>query len=195
VYGLSRWFRDRANGHNNTTNGGGVGAGLILPLVANKVEFQASGLWGDGVGRYGSTQLPDVTILSDGSLAKVHSKQYLLGLSYKPVSTLTLYGYYGEEQADAKFDSAGYGYGSPLNDNSGCLIEGSAASTCVAHTHSVKQAAVGLWWKYYQGTLGNLQFGLQGSHTKREALEGVGGAPTTSMNVAMISFRYYPYQK
>lgn len=202
AYGMQRSFRDRASGHNNTTSATSVGGGLILPLVKNVLEFQASGLVGDGIGRYGSTQLPDVTILSDGSLAKVHERHYLLGLTLKPTSTLTFYGYYGEERADSKFDSAvvggstlGYGYGSALYNNSGCLTEGSAAATCVANTHSVTQYSAGLWWKYYQGTLGNMQFGLQGSHTKRETFAGVGGAPGTDMNVAMISFRYYPYQK
>lgn len=203
LYGLERSFRDRAAGHNNTATSTAVGGGLILPLVANVLEFQASALVGDGIGRYGSTQLPDITILSDGSLAKVHERHYLAGLSLKPISILTFYGYYGEERADAKYNSAlsstgtalGYGYGSPLYNNSGCLVEGNAAASCVANTRSIKQAAVGLWWKYYQGTLGNLQFGLQGSHTKRETFAGVGGSPDTSLNVAMISFRYYPYQK
>ena len=53
IYGLGRAFRDRAAQENHTMYGGGVGAGMILPL-ARQLDFQLSGLAGRGIGRYGS---------------------------------------------------------------------------------------------------------------------------------------------
>lgn len=155
---------------------------------------------GRGVGRYGSAQLPDVAIKPNGELEPVSAYQALLGAIYRPTSDWTLYAYAGIEDADSRHYTAtvngttlGYGYGSPLYDNSGCEIEGSMV--CAANTSRVEQATLGAWWKYYQGTLGNLQFGIMGSYTKRTAFDGVGGDPSTDMTIGMLSFRYYPYQR
>jgi hypothetical protein len=200
VFGLGRWFRDRAAGVNDTITGGGGGAGMILPVVQDVLDFQASFLAGSGIGRYGSAQLPDVTLRPDGKFATVKEFDALVGFNYRPTTTWTVYGYIGEEHADSAAYSAvvgantlGYGYGSPLYDNSGCETLGS--TKCAANTKAVQQATLGAWWKYYQGALGNLQFGLQGSYTKRQIFAGLGGNPDTNMTVGMLSFRYYPYQK
>jgi hypothetical protein len=53
----------------------------------------------------------------------------------------------------------------------------------------------GFWWKYYQGRIDNLQFGVQGEYLQRDAFTGVGGAPEANIFVGMASFRFYPYQK
>ena len=199
LYYLAREFRDRVSGSNHTESGGGFGAGMILPF-SKKFDFQISGLVGDGVGRYGSTQLPDVTVKPDGTLSAVSSTHVLVGINWRPTSKWTLYSYYGQEKADAEAFTAvsggatlGYGYGSPLYDNSGCLTEGSAV--CAANTRQIEQATIGAWLKYYQGALGNLQFGFQLSHTKRDIFAGVGGDPNTDINIGFISFRFYPYQR
>src|SRR5262249_3842857 len=163
-------------------------------------EVQLSGLFGNGIGRYGSAQLPDAAVRPDGKLSAVTAYQALLGLIYKPTSAWTLYGYAGIEHADDEHFTAvvngttlAYGYGSPLYNNSGCGIEGS--TLCAANTERVEQATIGAWWKYYQGSLGNMQVGLQGSYTKRKAFTGIGGDPDTDMAIGMLSFRYYPYQR
>ncbi|HEY6642677.1 hypothetical protein [Povalibacter sp.] len=198
-YGLGRAFRARAGSDNKTTYGGGVGLGMILPL-GSQVDFQLSGLAGRGIGRYGSAQLPDVTVKPDGELSRVSAYQALVGLIYRPASDWTVYAYAGIEDADAEDFTAvvngntlGFGYGSPLYDNSGCLIEGSSA--CAANTSRIEHGALGMWWKYYQGALGNMQVGLQGSYTRRNIFEGIGGDPDTNITMGMLSFRYYPYQK
>lgn len=198
-YGLGRAFRSRAGFENKNSYGGGVGLGVILPL-SSKFDLQFSGLVGKGIGRYGSAQLPDVAIKPDGELEPVSAYQALLGAIYRPTDAWTIYGYAGIEDADSRNYTAtvngatlGFGYGSPLYNNSGCEIEGSPL--CAANTSRIEQGAIGAWWKYYQGALGNLQFGIQGSYTKRRAFEGIGGDPTTEMAVGMLSFRYYPYQR
>jgi len=201
LYGLGRAFRSRHGHENDTIYGGGVGAGMILPL-GSQFDLQLSGLFGNGIGRYGSAQLPDVTLRPDGKFSAVTAYQALLGLAYRPTDRWNIYAYAGIEHADTEHFNAvvggvttPFGYGNPLYNNSGCGIEGNPAATCAANTERVEQAALGAWWKYYQGALGNFQVGLQGSYTNRKAFTGIGGDPDTNMIVGMLSFRFYPYQK
>lgn len=206
LYGMGRGFRDRYEptagsvaGTNNTSYGGGIGAGMILPSASAPLYFQASGLLGDGIGRYGSGQLPDATVRPDGTVAALQEREVLVGLVGKPIPTLQIYAYGGLEQAarDAFVSAKGtlYGYGNPGYNNSGCDLETGSSSTCVANTETLKQLVLGEWWKAYQGAIGNFQIGLQYSYTDRLAFSGKGGAPSTSINMGFISFRYYPYQR
>jgi hypothetical protein len=206
LYGLARGFRDRspgtASGTNNTTWGGSIGAGLVLPiaLAGQNLQFQASALAGSGNGRYGSAQLPDATLRPDGTVAAIREWQALAGIVYKPVPALTLYVYGGEEAASrtAYTDAAGtagIGYGSPLYNNSGCYSLTGTAGTCIANTRAVQQISVGEWWKVYQGEIGNFQVGLEYSYLDRKTFSGVGGDPSTNISMGFVSFRYYPYQK
>lgn len=203
IYGMARGFRDRfpntAAGRNFTTWGEAGGAGVELPLGA-PVTFQISALAGDGIGRYGSSQMPDVTVKPDGSFATIPEVQALAGFVVKPNSLWTVYLYGGLEQAQRTAytntaGTTGYGYGSALYNNSGCDLTSGTASTCVANTRQIQQISGGFWWKYYQGPIGNLQLGLQGSYTKRNTFSGVGGDPSTDISMVFISFRYYPYQR
>ncbi len=205
VFGMARGFRDRYEptagsvaGTNNATWGESGGAGMILPLT-KALSFQVSALTGDGIGRYGSAQLPDATVRPDGTVAAIDETDVLAGFTLKPVDALTLYLYGGSEQAQkASYTSTSgtlYGYGNPGYNNSGCDKLTGTAATCVANTRQVEQLILGDWWKVYQGAIGNVQIGLQYSYTDRKAFQGVGGAPSTSINMGFISFRYYPYQR
>lgn len=205
IFGMERGFRDRYEptagsvaGSNNTTWGGSGGVGMILPLTS-QLSFQASGLYGNGIGRYGSGGLPDVTLNPNGTVAAIRETDVLLGFTYKPTKRLTMYMYGGSESAArTSFTGANnalFGYGNPGYNNSGCYLLTGSASTCVANTHQLKQLIVGEWWKAYQGPMGNFQVGLQYTYTDRVAFEGVGGAPSTNMNMVFTSFRYYPYQR
>jgi len=205
IFGMERGFRDRYEptahsvaGTNNTTWGGSGGVGMILPLTS-KLSFQASGLTGKGIGRYGSGQLPDVTVTSTGGIEAIRETDVLLGLTFKPNSRLTTYLYGGTEQASrtASTGATGalFGYGNPGYNNSGCNQLTGTAATCVANTQKLKQVIIGDWWKAYQGPMGNFQVGLQYTYTDRIAFQGVGGAPSTNLSMAFVSFRYYPYQR
>ena len=204
VYMLARGFRDRspgtAAGTNNTAWGVSGGGGLILPLAGPALEFQLSGLAGSGNGRYGSAQLPDATIKPDGTVATIDEVQLLGGLLFKPTPLSTYYLYYGFEQASKTAyanaaGTVGYGYGSELYNNSGCDLLTGSAGTCIANTKTLDQLAIGSWWKVYQGDIGNFQIGLQYSYTKRKTFAGVGGDPSTDINMGFVSFRFYPYQR
>jgi hypothetical protein len=205
LYGMARGFRDRYEpttgsvaGSNNTSWGGGIGGGLIIPMASSPFYFQASGLVGNGVGRYGSAQLPDATIRPDGTVATIPVAQVLLGVVAKATPTLQLYLYVGDEQARrTAFDNAAgkhFGYGNLGYNNSGCDSLTGTAATCSANSQSLRQITVGDWWKAYQGSIGYFNIGLQYSYTRRQAFTGVGGDPSTSINMGFISFRYYPYQ-
>lgn len=195
IYGLSRWFRSSVDRRSDIASGGGVGAGMILPLVAKTLSFQASGLIGKGIGRYGSAQLPDVTLQPTGSLTPIREYDLLLGLIYTPNRLVTVYGYAGREKESATYYTVGtatYGYGAPQFDNSGC---NTGNGLCLGNTSSVDEVTGGFWWKFYQSKLGNLQFGMQAEYFERKAFRGIGGAPSANMFVGLASFRYYPYQR
>jgi hypothetical protein len=194
VYGLGRFFSDRRFGGNSTVFGGGAGAGAILPLIDKKLEFQISGLAGEGIGRYGSSQLPDVTVKPDGTLSPVREVDVLAGFIAHPGPEWDAYLYSGTERAQRNsFVSSGlgFGYGSSLYNNSGCLLEGSAK--CVANTSSITQVTAGTWWKFYHGDYGVMKAGIQNSYTWRNIFSGVGGGPQTNDDITMLSFRYYPF--
>jgi len=206
LFATERFFRARdiitGQQTNAKTNATGFGGNLIIPVVPKMVDFQASFIGGRGVGRYGSAQLPDATVNADSSrgLDPLRGFSALGGLVVKPAPAWTFYTYVGEEQVSKKSYNAlvagkltAFGYGNPLYDNSGCGTEG--ATACAANTSRIVSVAAGGWWKFYSGWLGNAQVGLSDTWVKREIFSGVGGDPSTNINIFLVSFRYYPFQK
>ena len=194
LYGIGRLFRSRAALANHTIWGGGGGAGAILQLVAKQLDLQADFLYGDGIGRYASSQLPDIAIRPNGILAPVPELQALVGLVGHPTDALDLYVYSGLEQAwQTSFTANGtlpFGYGNPLYNNSGCLHEGS--TVCAQNTSRVWQVSGGAWYSLYKGSYGTLRIGAQGSYTRRDIFKGIGGSPSTDEGMFFTSLRYYP---
>ncbi len=190
---------------NRITHGYGIGGSVLLPLMPKLLDFQASFLDGTGIGRYGSAGEPDVTVNpTNGSLAPLHGYHALAGLILRaPAPAWTMFAYAGIEHVSARaYDittgtttpvTAGYGYGDELFSNVGCETEGSSA--CAANTSSIKSGTLGGWYRFYEGQLGNMQIGATDTYIRRDIFAGVGGAPQTNINIAMVSFRYYPYQK
>ena len=154
-------------------------------------------MYGSGIGRYGSGQLPDVTIAADGSLAPITALHVFGGVVVHPREGLDVYGYGGIEQAHARFFD-NLGYGNPAFDNSGCTITTASSfssgttPTCVADNRRLAELTVGFWQDLYKGHLGRITFGAQYAFIRREAFEGIGGAPATDNNVFYTSLRYYP---
>ena len=205
LFGIERFFRARnitAGAQNNVKSSGtGYGANVLLPVVPKYVDFQAGILAGTGIGRYGSSQLPDATVNpATLGLQAIRGYQALVGFTVRPAPAWTLYAFLGKEQVDSQAyivtagaNTYGYGYGNALFVNTGCETEG--VGTCAANTSNIASGTVGGWWKAYQGTLGNLQIGVTDTYIKRHIFAGVGGDPTTNINIADVSFRYFPYQK
>lgn len=224
VFGLVSSFRDRvfptgAAPYNDKTAGGGGGANAWLPFDHGHINLGLHALIGDGVGRYGTTQLaPDVTVRPDGTLALVRSYQGLGTLAFH-YSKWDVYFNAGEEYAGrTQFLSSpaslvpDEGYGAIGFDNSGCWTEAAPGSggyapgslkPCTGNTKDIIEGTAGLWYSFYSGPYGTLKLGLQYSHEALNTWTGVGAtgvctsaahpgcAPSTNENMFFTSVRYY----
>lgn len=189
--GLGRAFTDRIGKKSKTVYAGGVGVGVVANIVPGLLDLQASALTGNGIGRYGTSLLPDVTFDPAGGIKPLAETDFLAGILVHPSKSLDIYSYFGEENEERLYFPAGYGIGSPSLDVSGCFVEGRA---CPAVTRLVKQATIGFWRKFYEGPYGRVQLGVQYSFTARKAFEGLQGlTPTASDSMLFTSLRYYPF--
>ncbi|HTS53284.1 MAG TPA: SHOCT domain-containing protein, partial [Burkholderiales bacterium] len=135
LYAVGRAFSDNIAGSNSTSLGGGIGGSMILPLAGKKLDFQASFLWGEGIGRYGSAQLPDVTIKPNGQLQPVPGLDWLLGLVAHPNQSWDLYLYGGQERVSQASYGPNFGYGNPAVDTKDCfMVPGVVYTSCKADT-------------------------------------------------------------
>jgi hypothetical protein len=88
-----------AGAFGDTRVGGGLGASLRVPLLNKKLDFAFKAVAGDGIGRYGSAQLADVTFRPDGTQALIRTTHGLAELEYHPNAKLDVYAYFGGEYA------------------------------------------------------------------------------------------------
>lgn len=207
AYGVGRLFHDRVSttgaGRNNTVAAGGVGAGLILPVIPKMLDFQLSGLAGYGIGSYGSGQLPDAVISPSGSPSPIPEYEILAGVIAHPIPTLDIYAYGGREEETKDASNIGgraFGYGNSGFAEGGCVTELSPAASCVGNTSALTQGTVGAWYRFLQGGFGTLQAGAQYSYTRRDIFTGAGLTagktitPSTAENIVLVSLRYLPFQ-
>jgi hypothetical protein len=82
---------------NDTRNGGGFGANIRVPVVAKKLDFAVQGAAGDGIGRYGSAQIADLTLRPDGTQALIRTAHALGELELHATPKLDIYAYFGGE--------------------------------------------------------------------------------------------------
>ncbi len=199
------------SGRNRTVLAGGVGAGLLLPIVGPKLIFQASGLVGQGIGRYASGQLPDATINQNGTPIPIPEVEAMAGLIAHPTSAIDLFAYVGTEQeAKRSFNERigaaryAFGYGNGAFIDTGCETEGSAAS-CSGQTRGLVEGVIGGWWRFLHGPYGTMEVGPSWEYIRRTAFQGTSVAtvakttvdtnvtPKTDENVVLFSFRYLPF--
>jgi hypothetical protein len=206
VSGLYRSFTDRvyngATWSNVTTSGGGVGAGFTAQIWPKVIDFQISGMYGQGIGRYGTSQLPDTYVSPNGSLQGIKETILLAGLIVHPQPNLDVFGYAGGETEYANptlTNTAGHGgFANVLNtsqvNSQGCFSITSTAS-CTEPTRYIEQGTVGFWDRVYQGGFGRLQVGATYSYTERAGFNDAlnHGAPKGNENIFMTSIRYYPF--
>jgi hypothetical protein len=109
------------------------------------------------------------------------------------------------------------GYGAPTNIEFGCTTEVVPASSgngggdvpgsvlgCTADNRNIQEGTLGEWYRFYKGSKGSLQMGLQYSYAVRRTWQGVGlaanpvtgapaitGSPKAIDNMWFTSFRYY----
>jgi hypothetical protein len=84
---------------NDTNVGGGLGASVRWPLFNKKLDFGVKAVAGDGIGRYGSAQLSDMTFRPNGTEALIRTSHGLGILDFHPNPKLDIYLYYGAEYA------------------------------------------------------------------------------------------------
>jgi len=149
VFGVFSNFRDRifplgaastpsaAGAFNNSEIGGGAGANVRVSLLNKHLDAGLHFLGGDGIGRYGSAGLADVTVRPDGVLVPIRSYQ-ILGTLEAHARKLDVYVNVGAEYAGrtAFLNSSGkgVGYGSTLFNDSGCSVETPPTATTVTVT-------------------------------------------------------------
>ena len=197
VYDLIRVFKSSliANGAatNDSVAANAVGGGMILPIMSDKLKLQVSGIYGKGIGRYGSGQLADATLDATGKLVPVTEGQLLTGLIFDPTKEWNFYGYYGIEEAQREpMGVAGRGYGSLQNNTSiGAPTGPGVPAAFQGQLQRVDQVTAGLWWKFFQGSFGRMQAGLQYSYTENKYFSGTVGAPKGTDQMVFTSLRYY----
>jgi hypothetical protein len=216
IFGVGSVFRERiypnANNpvpsasaaFNKNVLGGGYGANARWMLAQKKFEIGLHYLGGNGVGRYGDTTLPDVTVYGNGYEHLIRSYQTLASLEYHlPKWDWYFYGggEYAGRQSNVYTNGKPVGYGSPLFDNSGCGTETlptaatgygpGGLSKCTGNTRAILEGTAGFWYKPYNGPKGRLQMGVQYSYLTRNAWSGLGGSPEAIENLILTSFRYY----
>jgi len=94
-----------AGASNDSRTGGGFG--VSGHVTVKKLDVALKAVYGDGIGRYGDSQLPDATARPDGSLALIHNAQWLGRLEWHVTPKFDLYGYVGGEY-DARAAYVGY---------------------------------------------------------------------------------------
>ena len=190
----------------SSDNGGGFGANVRWSFANKRLDIGAHALGGRGVGRYGTSGLPDASMHANGTFDLVRAYQGLATIEWHgPKLDIYLNG--GIEYAGRAWDfdpiSKKYvGYGSPTFRNDGCFIEtlpGSAGfapgglANCTADTRSLIEGTIGFWYRVYQGPKGRMQWGPQYSYINRDTWHGINfnTEPHGLDSMIFTSFRYY----
>lgn len=217
VGGILRLFRDRyypgipyattasaaapvASVASKGTNDTVVGGGFFVNGRVHATKYADIGLHilqGAGTGRYGTSNLGDVTVKPNGTLEPLRNSQGLFSLETHPSKKLDVYGYAGGEYlqrtvytaftAAAPTTPVFVGY-APISGekDTGCFTEISPALTaanngyqpgvgsCSGHTRAVIEGSAGFTYRFYNSpTKGRLQYSMVYSYLTREAWEGL----------------------
>jgi hypothetical protein len=224
LFGVGRFFRDRvfpnaptsaAGAYNDTTLAGGIGGGFRGPLANKKVTIGLKGLWGRGVGRYGSSTIADITLKPDGQISPLRAFSAISTLEINPTPRLNVYMNYGGDYVYRDYFGK-EGYGSPQTNMSGCSVEPlpgtggagayggggtgfnpSTPSNCGNQNKDVQEVSAGYWYNFYSGPKGRLRQGIQYGRFERDLWSGAGGATNPGGgangvdNMFWTSLRYY----
>jgi len=234
VSGVSRFFRDRvypavastatgvaattsATPYNNTAVGGGVEAGIRVS-PSKFLDVAATGMYGSGIGRYGSAQLTDVITHPNATLEPIKSGHGLFSIETHPSKKLDVYAYYGGEYAQRTVYATGVaatpftGYGSINTVDTGCNTEviptgaftaTPTAANCSSPTRYIQEGMFGFTYKLINSPkYGRLQYQATYSYLQRQSWTGVTagtygtttatfGAPKAENNMIHVGMRYY----
>ena len=188
--------------------------------MGHKLDVGIHVLGGDGIGRYGSAGLPDITTRPDGTLALIRNYQALGTVEFHATPQLDIYAYVGGEYAGrTTFNAGKEGYGNFARRDDGCAVQSlpvaapaaainttavlgsngfipDALSNCDGDTRSIFEGSIGFWYRAYDGPKGRFQWGPQYSYVSRNTWSGVnatggGVGPHGIDNMVFTSLRYY----
>jgi hypothetical protein len=240
VGGIARFFRDRvypltpsttttvggvttttylAPGFNDTKFGGGAFGSARV--TSKYVDVAAQGMFGDGTGRYGSSQLADLTVHPSGTLEPVRNYHGMFSLETHPSKKLDVYAYYGAEYAQRTLyrNAAGglVGYGPITANDTGCktftatnvalgaggVLGSPTAANCQSPTRLIEEGTIGFTYRFVSSPkYGRLQYQAVYSYLGRTSWAGVTsgtfgsptatyGAPHATNNMIFTGMRYY----
>ena len=227
VFGIISNFRDRVYPNAGASSvaavgafsavrtGGGIGANARWSFFQKHLDFGLHALGGPGVGRYGTSQLAEVTLRPNGTLALIRSYQALETLEYHSTHW-DVYSNVGTEYAGRDVFLNGttqVGYGRTSVTNPNCLVEFTPATTVPTGSttgfapasngcndpRDLIEGTFGFWYKVYNGPKGRIQFGPQYSYVTKNTWHGAANpapfhassGPHTEENMFFTSFRYY----
>lgn len=219
LFGISRSFYNRiypnatattpssVGAYNDTVTTGGGGAGFRVPFASKKISLGLKGLYGEGVGRYGSSTIADITFRKDGTIAPLHTWSALSTVELFPSDRWYIYLNYGGDYVGRDLQDGGTdGYGLYTTSMSGCNTEpvpggdysaSGSISGCSGNTKDVQEFTAGYWYNFYKGPKGTFRYGLQYSWFDRNLWSGTGGALNPDGgafgkdNMVFTSIRYY----
>ncbi len=235
VGGLARFFRDRiypaagstgtgvaaitgATPFNNTVFGGGGFASARV--TSHYLDVALAGMVGDGTGRYGAAQLPDVTVHPNGTLEPIRNAHGLFSVESHPTKRLDIYAYYGGEYAQRTVYRTGVaatpltGYGTINTGDTGCNTEVAVttgtgvtgtptAANCAAATRFIQEGMAGFTFKIINSPkIGQLRYQANYSYLTKSAWTGLTGGtygvagstfggPKATNNMINLGLRYY----
>jgi hypothetical protein len=197
---------------------GGFGGSLRAPVLGKYADFGVSGLYGQGVGRYGDSTIADVTFDAKGRMKALETGSALATLETHPTPRLTIYLNYGEDfvgRLNTLGAGAGAGYGLLTANNTGCNIESAtpptsttptngAPASCAGNIKDVSEFVAGAWYDFYKGPAGRLRYGVQYGYLDTALWTGAAAGngysapipsnianPHATNNQFYTSFRYY----
>jgi hypothetical protein len=213
LFGIGRSFRDRiypATGspYNDTKWGGGIGGGFRAPFAKKKLSVGLKGLYGEGVGRYGSSTIADITLRPDATIRPLHGFSAISTFEVNPNPRLSIYANYGGDYIGRDYTDTGtsqVGYGTYATNMSGCRAEVKAGGStspsnpanCGGNNKDVREFTAGYWYNLYNGSKGRLRYGLQYAWFERDLWSGTGGTSNPgggakgTDNMFFTSLRYY----
>jgi hypothetical protein len=235
VGGVARFFRDRyyptlpfstapatsvpaGTGTNYTAVGGGFFANAKVKAT-QYADIGVHIMQGDGTGRYGSSNLGDVTVRPNGTLEPLRSSMGMFSIETHPTKKLDVYGYAGAEYlqrttyvaftATAPTTPVYVGYAPTQALNyAGCFTElppsansgyAPGAGSCTVPTRDIVEGTAGFTYRIYNSpTKGRFQYSMNYSYFTKNGWEGVDkntatgfAAPKATNNMVYTSFRYY----
>jgi hypothetical protein len=195
---------------NHSVWGGGGGGSVVVEVMPKLLDFQASGMAGRGIGRYGAGNLPDSATSITGAPLPIAERFLLLGFTLHATPQTDLYVFAGGEFQGPRTQFGLFGktlmvggYGNYLYNNLGCELEAPSNyglanpatlnTTCTGQTKSMRELTGGAWHTFYQGDFGKVRVGVQYAYSQRDGFFGIGGAPKGNVNSVYTTFRYYPF--